>query len=132
MCIRDRALKPFPQYNTIANPWLDIGNSTYNSLQVSVNHRVSQGLTFMLNYTFSKELDDLAGMRHPDNRHLEKGLGVIHHANVASATFVYQFPFGAGHKLKSDFKPLDLMISHWQVSGIFTYGLSLIHISEPT
>jgi hypothetical protein len=117
-----QALKPFPQYNTIANPWLDIGNSTYNSLQMSLNQRLSHGLTYMFNYTYSKQLDDLAGMRHPDNRHLEKGPGVIDHPTVLSATVVYQLPFGAGHKLKSDFKALDLLISRWSVSGIFTYS----------
>jgi hypothetical protein len=30
-------------------------------------------------------------------------------------------PFGTG-KLKSDVKPLDFLIGHWQFSGIFTYG----------
>jgi hypothetical protein len=117
-----QALKPFPQYNAITNQWLDIGNSTFNSLQFSLTHRLSQGLTFMFNYTYSKQLDDLAGMRHPDNRHLEKGLGLIDHRNVASTTIVYQLPFGAGHKLKSNFQPLDFVIGNWQVSGIFTYS----------
>jgi hypothetical protein len=116
-----QALKPFPQYNTIANPWLDIGNSTYNSLQMSLNQRLSHGLTYMLNYTYSKQLDDLAGMRHPDNRHLEKGPGVIDHPTVLSATVVYQLPFGLG-RLKSDVKPLDFLISGWTISGIFTYS----------
>ncbi len=92
-----QALKPFPQYNGISDPWLDVGNSTYNSLQVSLNHRFSHGLTFMVNYTFSKELDDLAGVRDPNKDFLEKGPGTIDHPHVASATFVYQLPFGAGH-----------------------------------
>jgi hypothetical protein len=116
-----QALRPFPQYSTINNYWLDIGNSTYNSLQMSFNQRLSHGLTYMFNYTYSKELDDLVGMRHPDNRHLEKGPGVIDHPTVVSATVVYQLPFGTG-KLKSDVKPLDFLIGHWQISGIFTYG----------
>ena len=28
-----QALKPFPQYSGISDPWLDVGNSTYNSLR---------------------------------------------------------------------------------------------------
>jgi hypothetical protein len=110
-----QALKPFPQYNGISNPWLDVGNSTYNALQVSLNHRFSGGLTFMVNYTFSKELDDLAGVRDPNKDFLEKGPGAIDHANVASATFVYQLPFHTSNKAMSS------VISHWQVSGIFTF-----------
>ena len=116
-----QALRPYPQYGAIADPWLDVGNSTYNSLQISLNERLSHGLTFMFNYVYSKELDDLVGVRDPNKDFLEKGPGVIDHPTVVSATIVYQLPFGTG-KLKSDVKPLDFLISHWQFSGIFTYG----------
>lgn len=117
-----QALKPFPQYGGISDPWLDVGNSTYNSLQISLNERLSHGLTFMFNYTFSKELDDLAGARDPNKDFLEKGPGSIDRVNVASATFVYQLPFGSGHKLNSGSSVLNGAISHWQVSGIFTFA----------
>jgi hypothetical protein len=76
-----QALKPFPQYNGISDPWLDVGNSTYNALQVSLNHRFANGLSFMINYTFSKELDDLAGVRDPNKDYLEKG--ARHHRSPA-------------------------------------------------
>jgi hypothetical protein len=117
-----QALKPFPQYGGISDPWLDVGNSTYNALQVSLTQRLSQGLTFMFNYSYSKELDDLVGVRDPNKDFLEKGPGTIDHPTVVAATFLYQLPFGAGHKLNSDSKALSTLISHWQFSGIFTYA----------
>jgi hypothetical protein len=117
-----QALKPFPQYGGISDPWLDVGNSTYNALQFSLTQRLSQGLTFMFNYSYSKELDDLVGVRDPNKDFLEKGPGTIDHPTVVAATFLYQLPFGAGHKLNSDSKVLSTMISHWQFSGIFTYS----------
>ncbi|MGO9256122.1 MAG: TonB-dependent receptor [Bryobacteraceae bacterium] len=116
-----QALKPFPQYSGISDPWLDVGNSTYNALQVSLTHRFAHGLSFMVNYTFSKELDDLAGARDPNKDYLEKGPGAIDHPHVAAATFVYQLPFGAGHNWNSENKALSAVMSHWQVSGIFTF-----------
>ena len=116
-----QALKPFPQYNGLSDPWLDVGNSTYNALQISLTRRFAHGFTFMINYTFSKELDDLAGVRDPDKDYLEKGVGSIDHPNVATATFVYQLPFGAGHPWNSGNKVLSSAISNWQVSGIFTF-----------
>jgi hypothetical protein len=116
-----QALKPFPQYNGLSNPWLDVGNSTYNALQVSLNRRFAHGLTFMINYTFSKELDDLAGVRDPDKDYLEKGPGSVDRPHVASATFVYQLPFGAGHNWNSGNKVLSSAMSNWQISGIFTF-----------
>ncbi|MGA7238393.1 MAG: TonB-dependent receptor, partial [Bryobacteraceae bacterium] len=117
-----QALKPFPQYNGISDPWLDVGNSTYNSLQVSLNHRFAHGLSAMVNYTFSKELDDLAGVRDPNKDFLEKGPGTIDHPHVAQATFVYQLPFGVGHNLNSGSKVVSGIVSHWQLSGLFTYS----------
>jgi len=116
-----QSLKPFPQYSGISDPWLDIGNSTYNALQIALNHRFSHGLTFMVNYTFSKELDDLAGVRDPNKDFLEKAPGAIDHPDVAAATFVYQLPFGAGHTWNSTNKVLSSAISNWQFSGIFTF-----------
>jgi hypothetical protein len=117
-----QALKPFPQYNGISNPWLDIGNSSYHALQVSLSHRLSTGLTFMINYTFSKELDDLSGVRDPNKNFLERGPGTIDRAQVASATFVYQLPFGEGQRWNSGNRFLSALMSHWQFSGIFTFS----------
>jgi hypothetical protein len=117
-----QSLKPFPQYNGLSDPWLDVGNSTYNALQVALTHRFANGLTFMVNYTFSKQLDDLAGVRDPNKDFLEKAPGTIDHPHVATATFVYQLPFGGGHKWKSDNKALNAAIGNWQLSGIFTYS----------
>ena len=117
-----QALKPFPQYSGISDPWLDVGNSTYNALQVSANHRLTHGLSYMVNYTWSKELDDLSGARDPNKDYLEKGPGTIDHPQVAAATFVYQLPFGAGHNWNSGKRVLSSAMSHWQFSGIFTFS----------
>jgi hypothetical protein len=117
-----QALRPFPQYSALANPWLDVGNSNYNALQVTFNRRLSSGLTFMLNYTFSKELDDLAGVRYPGEDSLEYSEGTINRPNVASATVVYQLPFGTGHSWNSSNGVLSQVISNWQFSGIFTFA----------
>jgi hypothetical protein len=76
----------------------------------------------MFNYTNSQELDDLAWVREPNKDFLEKGQGTIDHPTVVSATVVYQLPFSAGRALNSDVRPLSAIISHWQISGIFTYA----------
>jgi hypothetical protein len=81
--------QPFPQYRSISDPWLDVGDSTYNAL------RLSQGLTFMFNYSSSKELDDLVGVCDPNKDFREKGPGTIDHPIVVAVIFLYQLPFGA-------------------------------------
>jgi hypothetical protein len=37
-------LRPFPQYAGVTDLWPMVGNSNYNSLQVTVDKRLSQGL----------------------------------------------------------------------------------------
>ena len=53
----NQALRPYPQYSSIsANLYNGISN--YNSAQVTVTKRMSYGLQFDLNYTWSHMLDD--------------------------------------------------------------------------
>ncbi|HEY4380604.1 MAG TPA: TonB-dependent receptor [Acidobacteriaceae bacterium] len=115
-----QALKPFPQYNGLSNPWLDVGKSSYNSLQTTFNRRISNGLTFMINYTFSKEEDDLAGNRLPGANYLEYSVGALDRKHVLASTVVYKLPFGAGRRFNSSNLVVKALISDWQVSGIFT------------
>jgi hypothetical protein len=115
-------LRPFPQYGAIGDPWGDTGNSTYNALQVNLNRRFSNGFTFMLAYTYSKELDDLGGNRDLFNNSLEKSLGTIDHPHVFTGTFVYSLPFGKGHKMGASNKVVSSLVSGWQFSGIVTFS----------
>jgi hypothetical protein len=60
--------------------------------------------------------------RNPFDDSLEKGPGAIDHPHVGSLIFVYQLPFGAGHKLNGGSKIVSAALSHWQVSGLVTYS----------
>jgi hypothetical protein len=115
-----QALKPYPQYNGLSDPWLDVGTSSYNSLQTTFNRRIANGLTFMINYTFSKEEDDLAGVRTPGGDSLEYTVGALDRKHVLTSTVVYQLPFGPGRRFSSDNMVVKGLISGWQLSGIFT------------
>ena len=50
-------LKPFP-YQSVGDSFGYVSNSHYNGLQVSLNMRAAHGLTFMVNYTWSRAIDD--------------------------------------------------------------------------
>jgi hypothetical protein len=51
------ALKPFPQYS-VSDAYGNVANSIYHGLQTTVQQRLSKGLVFMVNYTWSKAIDD--------------------------------------------------------------------------
>src|SRR5262249_46348802 len=60
------ALVPYKGYANIN--LYDAGvNSNYNSLQVQANRRTAQGLSFTVNYTFSKAIDDSPSPQNPRN-----------------------------------------------------------------
>lgn len=51
------ALVPFPQYK-VSDSYGDVANANYNALQVSIVQRPMRGVNFMLNYTWSRSIDD--------------------------------------------------------------------------
>src|ERR1035437_10210464 len=56
-------LSPYPQFcnGAVSQTNTPVGQSLYNSLQVTFNHRVSKGLTALVSYTYSKFLDNVEG-----------------------------------------------------------------------
>lgn len=115
-------LRPFPQYNGINDVVGNIANSNYNALQLILNRRLSQGLQFMLNYTYSHEIDDQGTYRsgyYPTR--VERGRGAEDTPQVVNGTAVYDLPFGRGHSLGSKNFLARQLLSDWRASGIFTY-----------
>ena len=97
----------------------DIGNSNYNSLQITSIKRLSRGLTFNFNYTWAKSFDDTGGSRTAYNLKNEKARTQLP-PHVLNFLFVYQLPFGKGKMLGKN-AILDAVVGHWQLSGITTY-----------
>jgi hypothetical protein len=115
-----QALRPYPQYTSISDPWLDVGTSSYNSLQTTLNRRVANGLTFMVNYTFSKEEDNLAGVRVPGEDYLEYSVGALDRKHVFGSTVVYALPFGRGQHFNPQNFVVKAIADDWRAATIFT------------
>ncbi len=125
-----RALTRFPQYSSISDIFGGIGNSNYNSLQVTVNQRLSHGLTFNANYVWSREIDDVTGSastgsRTVYNTRLERSIGNIDRTNLVTSTATWDLPFGKGHRFgaSSFVSPI--------VSGFELSSLILIQSGAP-
>ncbi|MBI3940677.1 MAG: TonB-dependent receptor [Acidobacteria bacterium] len=82
------------------------GFSTYNSLQISLSRRFSQGLQLQGVYTLARSIDTSSGLfseeaanaatgaQIPDNLYNEKGLSNFDVRNNAVINFNYDLPFG--------------------------------------
>jgi hypothetical protein len=91
---------------------------------VSLEKRLSNGLTFLSAYTWSKllndmNIDDESTVQNPLNLALDYGLGSqnIKHRSVTS--FSYALPVGRGmHFLSTIPRPVDLALGGWRVGGL--------------
>ncbi len=110
-------LKPYPQYSGLSDPYGMVGNGNYNSVQFTADKRMSQGLSFMFNYTFGKGFDDL-GSR---SAYWSEKAQTTDSSHILNAFFLYQLPFGKGRPLAPGNSVVNALLSNWQVSGITTY-----------
>ena len=110
-------LRPFPQYGSIADPYGNVGQVNYHALQASLQQRLSQGMTFNVNYTYSKALGNIFGIRSAYLGNLDKSISNTDMPHVFNAFFNYDLPFGRGKKWTVN-KVVQALISDWQFSGI--------------
>jgi Carboxypeptidase regulatory-like domain len=128
-----QALLPFPQFCgnlTALNE--NAGYSTYNSLQVKAEKRMSHGLMFLGSYTWSKFLGsgadqqfgssnlNYSGLISPYQRSRNKALDGQDVPHTFSLTSLYDIPLGKGHRfLGSSGGVSDKLFSGWAVNAIF-------------
>jgi hypothetical protein len=98
-----------------------IANASYNALEATVNHR-SHGLEFLASYTYSKSLDQSAGLPEPVNPidpSLSRGLSAFDMRHNLVGSFHYQLPALHFRSL------LETLAAGWSFAGIarFTSGL---------
>ncbi|MEP7271937.1 MAG: hypothetical protein ABI882_10575 [Acidobacteriota bacterium] len=113
-------LRPFPQYNGVSDVYGDVGQSNYNALQLSIQQRLSKGLTFNFNYTFSKALGTINGTRSAYRQ--EKNLSTTDQPHIVNAFYSYELPFGKGRMMDPDNNAVRWLISGWQMSGITRFS----------
>ena len=127
-------LKPFPEFTTVSLFRNNVGNTNFNALEVKLEKRFSEGLSFLFSYTRSKLIDEASSVfdasiltgpiaNYPVadtfNRKLERDLSSGDMPNVFVASFTYDLPVGPGHL----FNPPGIagkLVSGWEVAGIIT------------
>ncbi|MGA8029924.1 MAG: carboxypeptidase-like regulatory domain-containing protein [Bryobacteraceae bacterium] len=108
---------------TLANTWtyFSEGDSSYNALQVDINHRFESGFSLRGAYTWSRAIDDGDSLNattsggepalasNPFDLGADRGLANFQVKNVAVISTVYALPFGHGK-----------LASGWTVNSIVT------------
>jgi hypothetical protein len=132
------SVAPFPNVAATYGPLYfvgaPLGNSDYQSLQLSVKKRSSHGLSLMASYNLSschgdvdsafedlywtgplQDVYNLEGERHT--------ICSFDQTQIAKGYVVYELPFGRGKALLSQAGPaINAIASGWTLSGDFYYG----------
>jgi hypothetical protein len=133
-----QALRPWPQYGDVDNPLNPIGSVSYNSLQSSLQKRFTDGLTFLLSYTFSKTIGSVdsndgptagaenaiyAGSFAQDyyNPKGERSVTSSDIPHVVSLSYTYELPFGHNKHFLNHGGVVDKVAGGWSVSGLHQY-----------
>jgi hypothetical protein len=118
--------------------WRSIAPSNYHALQVSLHHRMSHGLQFDFNYTFSKSIDlssnserveagSNASLLEPNSNIInswspqtQRGVSAFDLTHQFNANWIYELPFGRGKWIGKDANRVtDAFIGGWQLTGLF-------------
>ncbi len=113
--------------------WYTEGNSSYNALQTDISQRLSHGIQFRANYTFSKNLDMNSGLTGAqsnnqaqmimDRNDLKRDWGpsALNVKNQVSISGSWEVPVGHGKALLGGADGIaDKLLSGWQVNAIAT------------
>jgi hypothetical protein len=138
-----QGLVAFPQYSGVTDTWGEnVGNFSYNSLQITLLQRTAKGLSFNFNYSYSKNIGDDGSFRSgfyipaaalssngasgvnnqswPQDR-IDRSITTIDNPQLIHAFGVWELPFGKGHIGSGSFL-VRTLAGGWQLSGIYTYS----------
>jgi hypothetical protein len=128
-------LRPHPEFCDITENQDPAGGSHYNALDVNYTHRVSQGLTLLASYTFSKFIDNVGGpenwasasanfsenIRNVYNLAAEKSVDATDTPHSFVLSYVYELPVGRGKKFGAGMNGVvNTIVGGWQTSGTLT------------
>jgi hypothetical protein len=95
------------------------GGSMYHGLQTEFKMNLMHGLTGRVNYTWSKEIDDMNVWWPLDDRY-NRGEGTNQAPNVPQnfiASLIYKLPFGRGERwMAGASRPAQILAGGWQLS----------------
>lgn len=113
--------RPLAPYFGLLDISRSIGTSNYHSFQLTVNRRLSRGLTFQSSYSWSKSIDLNSGDRtgsglpNPGCPTCNRGRSDFDRSHVFVTSWVWEVPF-----LKNRHNVAGRVLGGWRLSGIFT------------
>jgi hypothetical protein len=125
-------LRPYPAFGDINIQYSDQNKAQFDSLVLKAQKRLSQGLTFLAAYTYSKNFDRSSGGTGSDinrgsknspqnvyNLPAEWAPSIVDATHRLSLTSSYELPFGRNKQfLGNANRAVDYVVGGWQVNAV--------------
>jgi hypothetical protein len=105
--------------------------SSYNALQVKLDHRFARGFSITNSYTYSKTLsyagensDYVNGLLDYVNQRRNWAKTDFNQTHVFNESFLYRLPFGKGQRLVTSGIPAAI-VGGWQLSGVWEFATGM-------
>jgi hypothetical protein len=125
-----------PQYAAFS-AFSSVAKSDYHGGAFSLRQRLGETLSYDINYTFSKSMDNASGLQtgdsygsqfilnplRPQDNYAVSDFDIRH---VVNANFLFQAPIGKGRKFFSDMNSIaDAFLGGWQLTGVYRWNSGL-------
>jgi hypothetical protein len=116
-----QARRPFPTYGNISY-FDDSLETTYHSLQASIEQRAHAGLYYLVSYTWSKSISTQNNPSVGGNGGREKALSSFDVPHNVAISAGYEIPVGRDRKFLANAPAvLDGILGGWQFQGIYVW-----------
>jgi hypothetical protein len=111
--------RPHPEFGNVELLGLNNAKSWYNGLQVAYTQHMTHGISFGVNYVWSKQIEQFGWMNQALNMPQRSPyyLGLAH---VFKTFGVYQLPIGRGKLVNTPNKAVDMIVGGLEFSPDFT------------
>ncbi len=125
-----QALLPYPQYSSIFNNFDDTGASLYNAMQIQVEKRYTNGLSFLVSYNLSRMMTNTgsgfssfaSASLNKNNLAAEWSVDGNDQPQMVNIAATYELPIGPGKKYLSKRNFVNSLVGGWQISPLLQYA----------
>src|SRR5581483_8584740 len=125
-----QALLPYPQYAGIFNNFDMTGSSLYHALQIQMEKRYTDNLSFLVSYNLSRMMSNTnsgftsfaAASLNKNNQKAEWSIDNNDQPEMINIAATYKLPFGKGRAFMNRGGIVNAVLGGWQISPLFTYA----------
>jgi hypothetical protein len=125
-----QALLPYPQFASIFNNFDDNGSSLYNAMQIQVEKRFSNHLSFLVAYNLSRMMSNTSSgftsfassSLNKNNQKAEWSVDNNDQPQALNIAASYELPFGKGRQFMNRGGVTNVVLGGWNISPLLTYA----------